>query len=170
VLLAVAIVTPLAAQQQAAPHLHYKAVDIPTFGGPSSYINPQSVFGSPTQINSRGTAVGVAATATPAFPTSNGFVCFGPAGAVPFVFHAFEWRDGTTTDLGALSGPDQCSEATSINASGQVVGTSEMSEIDPFLGVKQVRAVLWQHGEIKDLGTFGGNHSAAAATNNRGHP
>ena len=169
VLLAVLAIGPaLTAQEHKSKHSHYRAVDIPTFGGPSSYINPQSVFGSPTQINSRGTAVGVAATATPAFPTSNGFVCFGPAGAVPFVFHAFEWRDGTTTDLGALTGPDECSEATSINARGQVVGTSEINEIDPFLGVKEVRAVLWQHGEIKSLGTFGGNHSAAAANNNRG--
>jgi probable HAF family extracellular repeat protein len=169
VLLAVlAIGTPLAAQEHKPKHSRYKAVDIPTFGGPSSYINPQSVFGSPTQINSRGTAVGVAATATPAFPTSNGFVCFGPAGAVPFVYHAFKWLDGAVTDLGTLSGPDECSEATSINASGQIVGTSETSEIDPFIGVKQVRAVLWQHGEIKNLGTFGGNESAAAANNNRG--
>jgi probable HAF family extracellular repeat protein len=169
VLLAVlAIGTPLAAQEHKPKHSRYQAVDIPTFGGPASYINPQSVFGSPTQINSRGTAVGVAATATAALPTSNGFVCFGPAGNVPFVYHAFEWQDGTVTDLGTLTGPDECSEATSINASGQIVGTSEQSEIDPVLGIKEIRAVLWQHGEIRSLGTFGGNHSAAAANNDRG--
>ncbi len=168
VLMAVlAIGTPLAAQEHKSKHSHYKAVDIPTFGGPESYINPQSVFGSPTQINSRGTAVGGAATATAGFPTSNGFVCFG-TGGVPFIFHAFQWMDGGVTDLGTLAGPDECSEATSINARGQAVGTSEQNEIDPVLGLKQIRAVLWQDGEIKNLGTFGGNHSAAAANNNRG--
>jgi probable HAF family extracellular repeat protein len=169
VLLAVlAIGMPLAAQELKPNHSRYRAVDIPTFGGPASYINPDSVFGSPTQINSRGTAVGAAATSIPYFPTSNGFVCFGPAGAVPFVYHAFKWLDGAVTDLGTLSGPDECSEATSINASGQIVGTSEQSEIDPVLGIKEIRAVLWQDGEIKNLGTFGGNESAAAANNNRG--
>ena len=154
--------------QQTSKHSHYKAVDIPTFGGPASYINPASVFGSPTQINSRGTAVGAAATSIPYFATSNGFVCFGPAGAVPFVYHAFKWMNGSMTDLGTLSGPDECSEATSINAKGEIVGTSEEDVIDPVLGIKQIRAVLWEDGEIKSLGTFGGNHSAAAANNNRG--
>ena len=152
----------------AAKHTDYKAVDISTFGGPASYINPASVFGSPNQINSRGTAVGVAATSIPAPPDQQRIFCFGPAGTVPFVYHAFEWLNGTTTDLGTLGGPDECSEATSINAKGQIVGTSEMNEIDPVLGIKQIRAVLWEDGEIKNLGTFGGNLSGAAANNNRG--
>ena len=155
-------------QEHTAKHSHYKAVDIPTFGGPASYINPASVFGSPNQINSRGTVVGVAATSIPAPPTANGFICFGPAGSVPFVYHAFEWLNGTTTDLGTLGGPAECSEATSINAKGQIVGTSELDELDPVLGVKQVRAVLWEDGKIKNLGTFGGNLSGAAGNNNRG--
>ncbi|MBZ5616841.1 MAG: hypothetical protein LAO23_22795 [Acidobacteriia bacterium] len=163
-----AIGTPLAAQELKPSHSHYKAVQIPTFGGPESYINPQSVFGSPTQINSRGTAVGAAATAIAPISTSNGFVCFGTGGNVPFVFHAFKWLDGTTTDLGTLAGDAECSEATSINAKGQIVGTSEKDEIDPIINLKQIRAVLWQNGEIKNLGTFGGNHSGAAANNNRG--
>ena len=166
--------TGLSAQEQGTPqaraarHSHYKAVDIPTFGGPTSYINPASVFGSPNQINSRGTAVGAAATSIPTPSTANGFVCFGPEGNVPFVYHAFEWLNGLTTNLGTLSGPAECSEATSINTRGQIVGTSEKDEIDPVLGLKQVRAVLWEDGEIKDLGTFGGNHSGAFGNNNRG--
>ena len=156
------------AQAQKPRHHHYKAVGIPTFGGPASYINPASVFGSSTQINSRGTAVGATATSIPYFPASNGFVCFGPGGNVPFVYHAFEWMNESLTDLGTLAGPDECSEATSINARGEIVGTSEMNEIDPVLGIKQIRAVLWRNGEIHNLGTFGGNHSAAAANNNKG--
>ena len=51
---------------------------------------------------------------------------------------------------------------------GEIVGTSEVSEIDPVLGIKQIRAVLWEDSEIRSLGTFGGNHSAAAAINNKG--
>ena len=112
--------------------------------------------------------MGAAATSIPTPPTANGFICFGPGGNVPFVYHAFEWLHGTTTDLGTLGGPAECSEATSINAKGQIVGTSELDEIDPVLGIKQVRAVLWEDGKIKDLGTFGGNLSGAAGNNNRG--
>jgi probable HAF family extracellular repeat protein len=156
------------AQAEKPRHHHYRAVDIPTFGGPASYINPASVFGSTNQINTRGTTVGAAATSIPTPPTANSFICFGPGGNVPFVYHAFEWLNGTTKDLGTLGGPAECSEATSVNAKGQIVGTSEVDEIDPVLGTKQVRAVLWENGKIKDLGTFGGNHSAAAGNNNRG--
>src|SRR5260221_4570383 len=94
----------ISTQAPAAKHSRFEAVDIPTFGGPASYINPQSVLGSPTQINNRGRAVGAAATSNPAFPTSNGFVCFGPAGAVPFVYHAFKLLDWAVTDLRNLRG------------------------------------------------------------------
>ena len=138
-----------AAQGQKPGHHNYKAVDIPTFGGPASYINPASVFGSTNQINARGTTVGAAATSIPTLPAANSFICFGPGGNVPFVYHAFEWLNGTTKDLGTLGGPAECSEATSVNAKGQIVGTSEVDEIDPVLGTKQVRAVLWENGKIK---------------------
>jgi probable HAF family extracellular repeat protein len=158
----------IAQEQQHSRHSHYRAIDILPFGGPASYINPESVFGSPNQINTSGTAVGVAATFINAVPVSNGFVCFGPAGTVPFVYHSFKWMNGSVTDLGTLSGPDECSEATSINADGQIAGTSELDEIDPILGIKQIRAVVWEDGNIRSLGTFGGNHSAASAINNRG--
>ncbi len=159
---------PSTPQDPTAEHSRFKAVDIPTFGGPASYINPQSVYGSYTQVNSLGTAVGAAATSIPPVPTSNGFVCYGPAGAVPFVYHAFKSLNGDTTDLGTLGGPTECSLATSINAKGQIVGHSEENEIDPVLGLKQVRAVLWENGQGINLGTFGGSYSGAAANNSRG--
>jgi len=38
-LLAVALVTPLAAQQQAAKHHNYKVIDVGTLGGPTSGLN-----------------------------------------------------------------------------------------------------------------------------------
>jgi probable HAF family extracellular repeat protein len=156
------------AQDQPARHRHYTAVDLGTFGGPQSYINPASVVGSPNQINEKGTAVGGSATAIPTTPVSNGFVCFGPSGMVPFVNHAFERRNGVVTDLGALGGTDSCSDATSINETGQIAGVAENGELDPILGVTQIRAVVWKHGETQDLGTFGGSHSAAVSNNDRG--
>jgi hypothetical protein len=59
-LLAVALGTPLAAQQQAAKHHKYKLIDLGTFGGPHSSFNSGTSI-----INRSGTAVGFASTSTP---------------------------------------------------------------------------------------------------------
>src|SRR5258708_40314163 len=56
-LLGVALVTPLAAQQQAAKHHKYKLIDLGTFGGPHSSFNSGSRI-----INRSGTTVGGAST------------------------------------------------------------------------------------------------------------
>jgi probable HAF family extracellular repeat protein len=164
----IASVAPLAADEHSAKHRHYKAVDLGTFGGPSSYINPASVAGSPNQINERGTAVGAAATSIPTTAVSNLFICGGVGGVLSVVTHAFARRNGVVSDLGTLAGADNCSVATSINAREQIAGTSENGALDPIMGVTQLRAVLWKQGEIQDLGTFGGNHSAAVTNNGRG--
>jgi probable HAF family extracellular repeat protein len=163
----------LAAQEQPEKqllkeHHRYKLVDLGTFGGPESYINPAFTFGSNNQINRGGTVVGGAATSIPTTPTSNGFICGGLDGTVPFVNHAFKWQDGDVTDLGALGGAGNCSVGTSINSRGDMVGRSENGLIDPAVGANQVRAVLWKDGAIKDLLTLGGNGSSADAINNRG--
>lgn len=161
-----------AQEQQQQPlrkeHLRYKLVDLGTFGGPESYINPAFTFGSHNQINRGGTVVGGAATSIPTTPTSNGFVCGGLDGTVPFVNHAFQWKGDTATDLAALPGADNCSVATSINVNGEIVGRSENGLFDQVVGANQIRAVLWKHGEIRDLGTLGGNGSSAGGFNNRG--
>ncbi|HEY6406891.1 MAG TPA: hypothetical protein VIY29_05430, partial [Ktedonobacteraceae bacterium] len=83
-----------------------------------------------------------------------------------FVQHAVKWQ-GVPTDLGALPGVNS-SFASGINDAGELSGTSENSIIDPLTGFPEVRAVHWKHGTIKDLGTLGGNASAAAAINNHG--
>jgi probable HAF family extracellular repeat protein len=171
--LIVAIMIPIRikAQEQKgqrSEHARYKLIDLGTFGGPVSYINPTFTFGSDNQINRRGTAVGGAATSISTTFVSNGFVCGGLDGTVPFVNHAFRWRAEGLDDLGALSGPENCSVATSINARGEIVGRSENGLIDPAIGANQIRAVLWTDGQIKDLGTLGGVDSSASAINNRG--
>ena len=155
----------LAAQQ----HHRYKLIDLGTFGGPESYINPAFTFGSHNQINRQGTVVGGAGTTIPLTPTSNGFVCGGLDGSVPFVNHAFQWRDGDLDDLGAIPGGDNCSVATSINARGEIAGNSENGAFDPSLGLNELRAVVWKDGSnIRDLGTFGGHLSIAVGINKRG--
>ena len=109
------------------------------------------------------------ATPVPAPANTNPFGCLGPDGAVPFIFHSFALKDGVVTDLGALSPKDQnCSNAQAINARGDVAGVSENGLIDPVTGLIEDRAVRWENGEIHDLGTLGGPHSAAFGINNRG--
>jgi probable HAF family extracellular repeat protein len=152
-------------QQKERKHHRYRFVDLGTLGGPESYVNAAFSLGAPNQINSRGVVVGAAATSTPAPPTKQ--ICGGPDGRVPFVYHAFAWQDGVLTDLGALPGVE-CSEAVSINARGEIAGRSGNGVIDPLAGVEEIRAVLWKDGEIRDLGTLGGNHSLAIGINNRG--
>jgi probable HAF family extracellular repeat protein len=166
-----ALVSParLAAQDNTPPqHHHYQLIDMGTFGGPESYINSPMSLGAPNQMNSSGTTVGSSATSIPSPPHTNLAICGGLDGTVHFVFHAFQWQDDKVTDLGALPGHHNCSVATSINARGEIAGSSEISVIDPVLNVREIRAVLWKNGRITNLKTFGGNFSIVSAINDRG--
>jgi probable HAF family extracellular repeat protein len=73
-----------------------------------------------------------------------GGVCVGP------YFHAALWTGiGQFTDLGTLAG-DPCSNATDINAMGQVVGGAQ--SLAECLGAQEATdAFLWEHGSIVDL-------------------
>jgi probable HAF family extracellular repeat protein len=159
-----AMPVPLAAQQQPQEkkqHHHYKLIDLGTFGGSASYVNPVGNGGP--YINREGEVVGSSMTAIP--PRSNGnFPCPAASG----VFHAMAWLDGHVTDLDSLGDPRNCANALAINDTGEMVGASENGLVDPATGSVQLRAVRWRDGEIKNLGTFGGNHSYASAINNRG--
>jgi probable HAF family extracellular repeat protein len=87
-----------------------------------------------------------------------------------FLAHAFRWKDGVITDLGALPGTNS-SAAGSINARGWSTGQSETGLLDPhrpFGLQQQLRAVLWKHGEVIDLGTLGGIEAIGIDLNNRG--
>jgi probable HAF family extracellular repeat protein len=153
-------------------HHHYQVIDIGTFGGPSSYFNDLSltdVFGFPTAfygiaqvLNKQGILVGFADTSTPdPYPA----FCFVPE---CFVSHAFAWQEGVKTDLGVLPG-GASSEALWINSKGLIVGNSQNGELDPLIsGLPEIRAVLWQKGQIADLGTLGGSESFVGAVNDRG--
>ena len=152
-------------------HHHYKLIDMGTLGGPSSYLNAfvdgfstgvnAHFFSGAQLLNKQGILAGWADTSTPdAFPS----FCFN---ADCFVSHAFQSQEGRVTDLGALAA-GWSSAATGINDTGQIVGLSQNGVIDPLIGLPEVRAVLWQNGQIVDLGTEGGNQSAALAVNNHG--
>jgi len=66
------------------------------------------------------------------------------------LYHAALWKHaGMITDIGVL-GSDQCSYARSINANGQVVGTS-VADCATGSGV---RPFLWDGGSIFDLNTL----------------
>ena len=93
-----AIPVQLAAQDRTQPqhqYHHYQIIDPGTFGGPQSWLwapDPPS----PGVLNNQGTLVGLAETLAVdpyCFWTPD---CYAP--------HAFQWRNGVTTDLGVLPG------------------------------------------------------------------
>jgi probable HAF family extracellular repeat protein len=68
---------------------------------------------------------------------------------------AFLWYDGTMANLGALA--DSSSSASAINSAGQVAGASQTRADGP------THAVVWDGGQIIDLGTLGGEHGQSWA-------
>ena len=72
------------------------------------------------------------------------------------------YSNGVVTNLGALPG-DTLSQATAINASGQVAGLSYIA------GNAYGHAFLYSGGVMTDLGTLGGSYSQASGINASGH-
>jgi probable HAF family extracellular repeat protein len=146
-------------------HHHYKVIDIGTFGGPSSGV-PTVFFetgGTLTAgaraISNQGTVTGTADTSTP------DPLCFLDD---CFYANAFQWQNGVLTNLGTLPG-GQGSFVNWISRNGLIAGFSENGQTDPLSGLPESRAVLWQGGQITDLGTLpGGFESISWAVNNRG--
>jgi probable HAF family extracellular repeat protein len=144
--------TPLAAQQP-----RYRLVDIGTLGGPHSH---GEINGADVLLNNSGI---VASWADTALPDPNS-----PGCGDCFLGHAFRWKDGVISDLGALPGIN-FSAAGSINSRGWATGQSQTSTIDPVAGIPEFRAVLWTRRHIVDLGTLGsGTESLGVFVNDAG--
>src|SRR5262249_30907717 len=141
---------------QKKEHQGYRLVDLGTLGGPSSTFNDFS-----KTINNHEIVVGGADTPVPDPFAPN---CFS---ASCYVMHAFQFKDGVLTDLGALPGGGS-SWAEGINEAAQIVGNSQNGIIDPLTGTPETVAILWDHGQMLNLGTLGGNGSAAFTINNTG--
>jgi probable HAF family extracellular repeat protein len=163
--------------QPPAMHHHYKLIDIGTFGGPQSYppVTGTELLAAGLELNNSGVLVGFADTTIP-----DPIIPLDPPGmslcfvADCDVAYAFQWQDGVMSDLGSLR-RGWSSAPMAISANGLIAGYSENGKIDPLLSIPQletaeVRAVLWQNGRIKNLGTLpeGGYESAALAVNSGG--
>lgn len=145
------------------PYSQYRLVDLGTFGGPQSYV-PDGLDVTQVKIlNNEGTFAGWADTSTPdPYPD----FCFEDC----FVAHAFRSSNGVTKrDLGVIPG-GASSDSSWIADNGLISGDSQNGEIDPLVpGLPEIRAVLWQHNQIIDLGTLeGGYESVSTSVNSRG--
>jgi len=150
----------LAAQDKAEAghkHHHYKLIDVGTLGGPQSFFQEAQRV-----LNNNGLFVGWADTAISGYPE----FCFSPGDG--FYAHAFQRQDSMLTDLGTLPGGNS-SQAVWVSTNGLITGYSSNGQLDPLVfGLPEARAVLWREGQAVDLGTLGGNESAANAVNSRG--
>ena len=133
----------------AASATTYTVTDLGTLGGS---------FSQPIGLSNRGEVAGVS---VPAEETA---------------LRGFVWENGTMTDLGTLGGPQGA--GTDVNSKGQVAGWADLNIPAPpsifnqtsvFCNPPMVpdepavacHAIVWQHGELTDLGTLGGLNSAA---------
>jgi probable HAF family extracellular repeat protein len=112
-------------------------------------------------VNSSGTVAGV---------SENGLI--DPVTGLPAEF-ATVWKKGQIINLGTLGG--SLSLAADINCREKIVGGGLNTIPDPFGGLgpflggtTQTRALLWQDGSMRDLGTLGGNDAFAIFVNERG--
>jgi probable HAF family extracellular repeat protein len=166
--LSITSTSPISGQSANRParQLQYRLVDLGTLGGPNSFqvFGYTDAFLTERALSSFGTFAGWSSTAD-ADPYSP--ACFFDC----FVDHAFQWRNGKITDLGALPGPSGSSSAvTAISANGLISGISENGQLDPLLpGVPEIHGVIWVNGKIVDLGTLrGGFESWANSVNDFG--
>jgi probable HAF family extracellular repeat protein len=162
----------LALAKKLTQHHHYQLIDMGTFGGPQSWVS--GGFEGPfATINAAGTVVGAADTSdsNPNYPNcSNGSMSCDLFGIPdPFAEHAFQFGNGSLTDLGVLAAGYN-STAISVSANGLIAGISENGVIDPITGVSEAHGVLWNRdGQIIDLGTLiGGTESDATSVNTKG--
>jgi probable HAF family extracellular repeat protein len=111
----------------------------------------QSVASS---INSAGQVTGFALNAVPDPYSMQDAVIFNSSNGTQT--RAFIWEDGRMQDIGTLGGPD--AYGFYVNESGQVAGISYMTgDPNSATGFPEVHPFLWDHGQMNDLGSFGGS-------------
>ena len=144
---------------------HYTVIDLGTLGG---------TFSGATGVNNKGWVDG--------FSTLPGETCTPPTSGCDE--HAFLWRDGVMTDLGALGGPNSGVGfwGRRANDLGQIAGTAQTGTPDPAgedfcaffnnFGFEspalfQCLPFVWQDGVRAPLPILEGN-GGASQINNRG--
>jgi probable HAF family extracellular repeat protein len=140
----------------------YTLVDPGTFGGPQSFLNLPAV-----PLTKQGVLLGTADTTIPDadYPNFNPFMVGFPD---PYLVHAFAWKDGGLTDLGAVPG-NNSSAVFELNGNGAGVGMSETATTDPYTGWPSDNAVMFKNGRVVNLGTLpGGYESQANDINDQG--
>jgi uncharacterized membrane protein len=160
-------------------HHRYKLVDLGSLGGTNSSLNAgDAPFFPPAQVLNRSGAAAAIGDTTMTDPFC--FIGLYGGAADCSVVYTMRWEHGVQTNLGALPansmpGPQTAclncawdSYAFSINDAGAIAGFSLNGEADLALGVPEFIAALWKDGKIINLGTLGGNQSAALGLNNRG--
>jgi probable HAF family extracellular repeat protein len=77
------------------------------------------------------------------------------------------WQNGATQDLGTLGGPDAV--AFNVNERGQISGCSYTdSTPNPSTGVPTLEPFIWEHNEMRSLGSLGGTSGCVTDLNNKG--
>jgi probable HAF family extracellular repeat protein len=144
--LAAAVGLPAAAAAPAAAATTYTITDLGSLGGGVTHGLAINASGQVT-----GDSVSSQLVQIPCPPRQYG----GQKKCFTHPDDAFEWSNGTMTDLGTLGG--NSSQGVAINGSGQVVGTSQTST-----GAED--GFLWSNGTMTDLGP----NIAPAAVNDNG--
>jgi probable HAF family extracellular repeat protein len=132
----------------------YVAIDLGTLGGPNTFPNTPG-----RTVSENGIFVGTSET-----PDIYPFTQWCGDGC--HVSHAFEWRNGTMTDLGTTGGYG--AGLFELNGAGVGVGYSETGALDPLTDAPVTHAAISTHGHLVDLGTLGGTQSWAVGINGRG--
>ncbi len=149
-------------QNQPHQYHHYQIVDPGTFGGPQSWtFTPE--WSRAGFLNDQGTFAASADTSA-VDPTCS----WSPADC--FATDGFQWHDGVTTNLGVLPGGIG-SQVNWISGNGLMAGIADNGQTDPLNpALPQLHGVLWDHGQMIDLGTLpgGADDLWANAVNSRG--
>jgi uncharacterized membrane protein len=159
---ALAIPVSLAAQNTAEPnhphqYHHYQLIDPGTFGGPQSF---QNLGGIGRGVLNSGGAFGGWADTSAIDP-----LCFFDFPDC-YAAHAFVWQNGAKTDLGLLPGGTN-SQVNWISANGLVAGVADNGQMDPLIGIPQIRGFLGgQNVGVVDVGTLPGAYFANPMANN----